>query len=227
MYKYQVYCFSYNNESRFIEMNERFSNAGIDVHWITAVGPDDPRIKEADPPRPNPKADGCMFSHLRTLEEFLKSDNDFAIVSEDDVYIRKSFKKDVQIAIDGMKRLDLNMLLLGYLLNYKPFEYDIRCHHLLESPFVFLNVWQETWGTQMYMVNRVGAEEILKKFSDIKETEKITHFAADWTITKIEKNACIYPMLAVEKVYNRSINDVQCLFHLKNEEINFNPNYYF
>jgi GR25 family glycosyltransferase involved in LPS biosynthesis len=226
MDKYQVYCFSYNNETRFKEMNERFSAIGIDPHWITAVGPDDPRIKEADPPRKNLKADGCMLSHLTTLEEFLKSDNDFAIVSEDDVYIRKSFKKDIQIAIDAMKRLDLNIILLGYLLNYKPFEYGTRFHHLLESPFVFLNVWKETWGTQMYMVNRKSAKEILEKFSDIKETEKNTHFAADWTITKIEKNACMYPMLAVEKVYDRNTNDSHCLFHLKNEEINFNPKYY-
>lgn len=225
MSSYQVYCFSYKNESRYNEMKERFTSLDVDTHWIEPVGPDDPRIKEYNPPRGNPRGDGNMYSHLRTLETFLKSDKEFAIVCEDDIYIRKSFKKDIQIAIDAMKRLDLHIILLGYLVNYIPVENRVNYHNVVETPFVFLNVFKETWGTQMFLINRSGAEECLRLFSDIKETEKTTCFSPDWTITKLPKGACMYPMLAVEKVYTIT-DDNNCRFHLKNQELNYNPDLY-
>lgn len=222
---YQVYCSSYNNEVRFREMNQRFKTLDINIQWIEAVGPDDPRITEFNPTRGNPKGDGNMFSQLKALETFLKSDKEFAIICEDDIYIRKSFKKDIQIAIDAMKRLDLNIILLGYLLNYIPVEIKINYHKVVETPFVFLNIFKETWGAQMYLINRTGAEECIRLFSDIKETEKTTCFSPDWTITKLPKGACMYPMLAVEKVYNIT-DDNNCRFHLKNQELNYNPYFY-
>jgi hypothetical protein len=222
---YQVYCSSYNNEIRLREMNQRFKTLDIDIQWIDPVGPDDPRIIECNPPRGNPKTDANTFSQLRALETFLKSDKEFAVVCEDDIYIRKSFKKDIQVAIDAMKRLDLNIILLGYLLNYIPIETRVNYHNLVETPFVFLNIFNETWGAQMYLINRAGAEHCLRLFSDIKETEKTTCFSPDWTITKISKSACMYPMLAVEKVYNIT-NDNNCKFHLKNQELNYNPDLY-
>jgi GR25 family glycosyltransferase involved in LPS biosynthesis len=226
MTSYQVYCFSYKNESRYNEMNTRFKSLDIDIEWIEAVGPEDPRIVDAVPKRANPKGDGCMYSHLRTLETFLKSTNEYAIVCEDDVYIRKSFKKDIHTAIDAMKRLDLHVLLLSYLTSYIPVQTFVQYHTPLETPFTFLNVFEETWGTQMYMVNRAGAQEIIDKFSDVKKVESYTCFAADWTITKLSKKACIYPMLGVEKVYERNNDTPDRIFHLRSEQINYNPNDY-
>jgi GR25 family glycosyltransferase involved in LPS biosynthesis len=206
-------------------MNQRFKDLDIDVQWIEAVGPEDPRIIEAEPKRGNPKGDGCMYSHLRTLETFLKSTNEYAIVCEDDIYIRKNFKKDIHIAIDAMRRLDLHVMLLGYLVNYIPVQTFFQYHAPVETQFSFLNVFPETWGTQMYMVNRAGAEECVRRFGTPEVCEPKTPFAADWCITKIEKSACIYPMLAVEKVYTIT-DDNNCRFHLKNQELNYHPDYY-
>jgi GR25 family glycosyltransferase involved in LPS biosynthesis len=225
MTSYQVYCFSYKNESRYNEMNTRFKSLDIDVEWIEAIGPEDPRIIDAVPKRGNPKGDGCMYSHLRTLETFLKSTNEYAIVCEDDIYIRKSFKKDIHVAIDAVRRLDLHVLLLGYLTNYIPTQTYVNYHTPVETPFAFLNVFPETWGTQMYMVSRAGAEECIKRFSHWSICEPKIPFAADWSITKLEKSACIYPMLAVEKVYT-ILDDAQCRFHLKNQELHYHPDYY-
>jgi GR25 family glycosyltransferase involved in LPS biosynthesis len=225
MSSYQVYCFSYKNELRYKEIKERFTTLDIDTHWIDAVGPEDSRIFEANPKRGNPNADGCMYSHLRSIETFLKSDKEFGIFCEDDIYIRKSFKKDIHVAIDAMKRLDLHVILLGYLLNYIPVENKVNYHNVVETPFTFLNVFKETWGTQMYMLNRAGAEECLRLFSTVKETEEYPWWAADWTITKLPKGACMYPMLAVEKVYTIT-DDNNCRFHLKNQELNYNPEFY-
>ena len=82
----------------------------------------------------------------------------------------------------------------------------------------------------MYLINKNTAKLLLEKFSLERNFEKISPFASDWTITKIEKAAFAYPMLAVEKVYFKpedDISDPQILFHMKNQRLHYDPKKYF
>jgi len=221
---YRVYCSSYNNPARKEEMKERFSKVDIDITFLPGVSPDDPRI---GPDRLNKKGDCVMYCHLDMLQEFLKGDAEFGILCEDDIYIRKTFKHDILIAIDGFKRLNLNVLLLGYLTGYYPCLSNVLFHTPLETPYAFLNVYKELWGTQMFMVSRESAKMMLERFSDPYKTEKTVYFASDWTLTKVERNACLYPMLAVEKIYPERGNSSDDRFHRQNEKLHYNSEFYF
>ena len=223
MSSYQVYCASYDNEIRKSEMNHRFKTLDIDIKWIEAIGPDDIKLKGRIG---NMRTEANMLSHIKCIEEFLKSDKDFGIICEDDIYIKKTFKDDILTVMKDMKRLDLKLILLGYLIDFIPLHITLINHRLYELPFFYMNILKNTWGTQMYIINRDSAKEILEKFSDIS---KIDNFSPDWTITKIDKSACIYPMLAVEKVYDKKqsdLKDPQRRFHIICEDMNYIPYLY-
>ncbi len=201
MASYRVYSFSFNNPKRKADMEERFSKVGIPIQWVEPVLKTDPRIP-AD--SPNPRNHSIMLNHLDMIREFLKSDAEssgtaveFGIFCEDDIFIRKNFSKDIQVAIDAYNRLHLSVLLLGYLTNYKASETSTHWyHHPLETPFTFLSVGSDLWGSQMYMMDRAGAQKCLDLYGDYSKVT--THYNPDWTITKMPGGACIYPMLAVE-----------------------------
>jgi GR25 family glycosyltransferase involved in LPS biosynthesis len=206
-------------------MNKRFSLIDVPLNWVEAVGPEDPRVKTLVNMGNCAKGSAIMFSHLKAIQEFLKSDAEYGVICEDDIYIRKSFKKDIEVAIAAFERLNLSILLLGYLTSYYPIRYAVP-RLLMEEPFAYFRVYKDLWGAQMYLINKSTAKLILERFSDF---EKIKEFASDWTITKIENGAFMYPMLAVEKVYSKPDNnafDAQLIFHKRSQELHYNPRLY-
>ena len=140
-----------------------------------------------------------MFNHIDMIGKFLsESTAEFGIFCEDDIYIRKDFTRSSRVAMDAYKRLNLDVMLLGYLPNYKAFTYNIHSHHTaIELPFAFLTVGEGLWGSQMYMMNRAAAQRV---YDAVKNPEHVkTEFSSDWAITKFGKTAAIYPLLAVEE----------------------------
>jgi hypothetical protein len=227
---YRVYSFSYNNPERKKAMDERFAKTGLVVNWVEPVLSTDARIQQAqllETSSPiNPRNHSIMLNHLDMVEEFLKSDVDFGIFCEDDVYIRKGFNKDIYVAIDGYKRLGLEVLLLGYLTNYKAAETHMSGpHYPLEIPFTFLSVPDDLWGSQMYLLDKNGARRVLEEFGDFSKVK--TYYNPDWTITKMPKRACIYPMLAVETGSVATDHWGQIAFHKACFETNFKDGEFF
>lgn len=204
---------------RQVRMNERFNSLNLKINWLAnPVTTDDPRNILHNIPC------ALMLNHLQCIRDFLTTGYEYGIICEDDVHLRKTFNDDALAAIDGFKRLKLDVLLLGYLSNYIPFDTKVSPEHkALETPFAFLSVYKDLWGSQMYMINRESGEKILKCFND---PYMPTPFSADWTITKFGKCACLYPMLAVEEGSIKASSDVHAIFHKKCHDINYNPDLY-
>lgn len=204
-------------------MDARFASQGLSIHWVEPVLTTDSRITVSEPSK---RTHAIMLNHLDMIRAFLSSeDAEFGIFCEDDIHIRRSFQKDLQVVIDGYKRLDLSVLLLGYLTNYRVADTRVHGYHsALESPFVFANVHKDLWGSQMYMMSRKKAAECLALFED---SSKVTGpYSPDWTITKMAGGACLYPMLAVETGAVQTDHWGQQQFHKACFETNYCESYF-
>ena len=204
-------------------MEERFAKVNVPIQWVEPVLSTDPRVPTSVA---NPRAHSIMLNHLDMIQEFLKSDKEMGIFCEDDIFIRCNWNKDIKVAIDAYKRLNLSVLLLGYLTNYKASETSTHWyHHPIETPFTFLSVGNDLWGSQMYMMDKSGAKKCIELFSDYDKVT--THFNPDWTITKMQGGACIYPMLAVEAGIVATDHWGQINFHRSCFETNYKNGDYF
>lgn len=202
-------------------METRFSTISVPVHMIESIPLTDSRIP---PTVSNPRMHSMTLGHLRMIHSFLDSSAEFGIFCEDDVFIRKTFTKDIHSAIDAYKRLDISVLLLGYLTNYKASTVHIHPYHTaLETPFTYLSINHETWGAQMYLMDKKWAAKCVEQFDDY--TKVSAPYNPDWTITKMPGGACIYPMLAVESGTVNSDHQGQINFHRTCFETNYSPDY--
>jgi hypothetical protein len=76
----------------------------------------------------------------------------------------------------------------------------------MEAPYQYHHYPFDLWGTQMYVLSRKYAKNVIDTYSDIfayaekAEIDKTMHpLSADWTITKNGNRALLFPMLAFEK----------------------------
>jgi GR25 family glycosyltransferase involved in LPS biosynthesis len=58
----------------------------------------------------NPNRFREMNKRFEAINTFLDSDADYGVICEDDVYVRKSFKRDIQIVIAAFERLNISIL---------------------------------------------------------------------------------------------------------------------
>jgi len=174
-------------------MTDRFRAVGHPVQWVDPVPLTDPRIGSEDK-----RTHAIMYNHLDMIKAFLNGGADYGIFCEDDIFIRRDFATSVLVAIDGYRRLGADVMLLGYLPNYKAFTYSVNGNHsLVEPPFAFLSVFPDLWGSQMYMCDRAGAQRL---WDACCTAERVSGpFSPDWVLTKFGKPVAIYPMLAVEE----------------------------
>ena len=189
---FEIRCLNYNNPERKERMTRRFEAVGLPVLWGVPVFPTDPRMM------PGNTCLSYTYGHLDMIKAFLDGSADFGVFCEDDVYLRRDLKSSLQIAIDGYKRIKPDIMLLGYLTNYKGSTWTIHPNHqLVEPPFTFLSVYPELWGSQMFMLDRPSAQRLWEACC---EPSRVTGaFSVDWMITKFGKSVAIYPMLAVEE----------------------------
>lgn len=221
MKNFAVYSFSYNNPSRFERMSERFSRIGVPLHWVPSVARDDPRIVSSQDAR----VQSIMYSHLDMLKAFIDSPAEYGIFCEDDIYIHKDFNALLSQAIDAYDRLELDVILLGYLLSYKPIAYTISPYHsLLFQPITVMSYTDDVWGSQMYMCNKTVARRILEIFANPLCTN--LPFSPDWCITKFGKRGLVYPMLAVEEGEIQVDCESQSVFHERCKATHYDPSIY-
>ena len=212
-----VYSFSYNNPERFARMNERFNTVGFPIHWVDPVLPTDSRLADVSGSRIH----RVMYGHLDMIRRFLSSSASWGVFCEDDIHIRKDFTKALRQAIDGYIRLELDVLLLGYLIPYAPTTVSVHEYHsALEPTFSFITYDDDVWGAQMYLLDRKTAQAVVDKYGDHNRVEG--PFNPDWTITKFGKHAAIYPMLAVEEGNVCTDHKEQMNFHKICNNVNYN-----
>lgn len=218
-----VYCLSFNNEERKLNMAKRFATIGLECKFSEGVYFTDNRINNYDIPNEVKRVWSCMYGHLDMINEFYyNSDSNIGIFCEDDIYIHKDFKKNLKRICFDFKILNLDVLLLGYLV---PFKIDINNQYFPMKNNVISNVGEYTyhnfldnvWGTQMYMLSKEHAKYLLDKYDSQSgyaertiHDSSLTPFSADWIITKQGNRALISPILVVE--------DNKCVYNEKNQE---------
>jgi hypothetical protein len=79
---------------------------------------------------------------------------------------------------------------------------EIKTKHSNET-FKILEYIEDTWGTQMFMINKNHAKKMLSKYYKYYAEQtlintSLTPFSADWLLTKDGKRALVYPLLVIE-----------------------------
>ena len=200
---YQFYCLSYNNPIRHTNMREKFEKLGQPYSLYEGVSINDERIMNNNSSR----VWSCMYGHLDMINNFYNSSLTFGIFCEDDILIHKDLIQMLPKILDDYTELELDVLLLGYLLPYKnlPDNSHFQKQHVYNSIYTYNHYPDYLWGAQMYVLSKKNAKKILDKYyiesgyanKTILNAE-LTPFSADWTITKDGKRSLIYPPLAIE-----------------------------
>jgi GR25 family glycosyltransferase involved in LPS biosynthesis len=229
---YQFYCLSFNNPVRKANMERRFKTAGIDCIMYEGVPPEDNRIEKLG--RGHIQTIwSCMYGHLDMISDFVQNtEKEFGIFCEDDIYIHKDLKKLMPQIMKDFNHLQLDVLLLGYLLHFRVEKNNGYPEYALKNPldnsspscdseiYSYHNYPDGVWGTQMYMLSRTSAKTLLNKYDfSSGYAERTLHdptlvpFTADWTITKDGNRALITPILAVEDNQTNYEHEGQRNFH--------------
>lgn len=222
----QFYCLSFNNEERKNDMTERFKNLGIECKFYSGVSYDDKRI--FDSINKHYKRQWCMtYGHLDIIHEFYyNSDKKYAVICEDDINLHIHFKKIFNMVISDFNILNLDILLLGYLLPYKIGDENLFTNFKLkkqmpkESYFKYHEYPEYLNGTHMYIITKKYAKHLLKTYYNNYAGIGDKHFNPDKILIKDGNRALIYPMLAIEN------NEQTDLYHQLCRNIHFND-YYF
>ena len=230
---FRVYCLSYNNEERRKNMEYRFNTLSLNYFIYEGVSYSDNRIiceKEK-------RVWSCMYGHLDMIKMFCDDETtQFGIFCEDDILIRSNFNENINNIINDFIVLDLDVLLLGYLVTFKinkninGFSLKSGSDKLTNNKYSYHNFEDYVWGTQMYMLSKSSAKKLLEKYNNNYALKTIndntlTPFSADWTITKDGNRALIYPCLAVETGAGHYSDDCpHGKFHKRCHEIQYEEN---
>ena len=228
---YDIYCLSYNNLKRKSQMEERFTKINLKCTFEEGVGINDEKIINNN----GSSSWCCMLGHIGMIKKFYEnSEKEFGIFCEDDIYIHKDFEKILPDIIEDFKMMNLDILLLGYLTQFKIesnyIGFDLKSINN-NLKYVYHNYPNDLWGTQMYMLTKKQSKYILDKYNieyAIKSlTDNTLHpFSSDWTITKEGNKALIFPMLAVEISDKKSGHYGQDIFHENCKNLNYDSNIY-
>lgn len=185
MSKIEYYCLNYNNEIRRKSMTERFNKLNLSVKMFNGVHHKDQSIS-------------ILKGHLEMLTAFLASGSDYAIIMEDDVLITKDFNERLPNIIKDFEDLKLDILLLGYLINYTPSDnMKIRdCYYKYDD---------HLWGTQCYVISR----QFCKWFLFDYPLDVNCGVGIDSLITKFGNRAMVFPPVIIE--------DGLTLYHCENQ----------
>lgn len=212
----RYYGLTYKNPDRVRRLKERFQKENLDIEIIEGADHTDSRVACA--PSGACGIWSCMWGHLNMIKRFLESNSLFGIFCEDDIMLRKGFGKRIPEFIFAYQRMELEILLLGYLLPIVPVSIEGNKLNLLEHPLCYLHYGNDLWGSQMYMLDRKTAQKFLNKYTkeyalSTIHNKSLIPFSADWSITKDGKRALVYPLFALEEGTIESNHDSQTRFH--------------
>jgi len=212
----QFYCLSFNNEEKRNKMLERFKSLKIDCKFYDGVKHTDNRIYKKLS-RYNKRQWSITYGHLDILYDFYhNSGKNYAVICEDDICIHSKFNEILKKVINDFMFLDLDILLLGYMVPYKIGNDNIYNNFRLKIDmpknafFKYHEYPEYLTGTQMYLISKKFAKYLLDKYySDYISIYK-NDFIADKIISKEGNRALIYPMLAIEDENQKDLYHQLC-----------------
>jgi len=221
-----IYVVNYKNEERRQKMTSRFAEIDLGLVFTEPVNNDDVRLKYL----PYKRTCAIMMQHMDSVYHFLeKTSYKYCIICEDDILIHKDFHNTLPRILEDFERLQLDTLLLGYLL---PYSYIPENHHFpilcQGEGYSYYGYPDDIWGSQMYLISRKQGETLLKTFTPEFALSHLddVHFNPDWTITKNGKRAIFYPMMAVEEGATNTDHEGQNDFHRTCFERNYKEGEY-
>jgi hypothetical protein len=228
--KVGFYCVNFKDENRRNKMMQRWETLGLPLKFVDPVETSDPRLQF---PNLDLKKElrtwAIMLQHLDSIRDFVENtDQEYCIVCEDDIIVSKYLKVDVIDMITEYEKLNLDVMLLGYLL---PFNIDGNSYFPeldKNYKFSFHEFPDDLWGSQMYLVSRRHAIILLDKYTIAHAIETIhTHpFSPDWTLTKFGKKAMVYPLIALEEGDTKCDLHSEISFHQRCFQINYNSRFF-
>jgi len=242
---YDIYCLSFKNLKRREEMEYRFKELDIKSSFYDGVDSNDPRIFNNNN---NSIVWSYTLGHLDMIQNFYdNSEKEFGIFCEDDIFIHKDFYKLIPNIIEDFKLMELDVLLLGYLIpfkissEYNGFELKNNINNVNinnvnvnvnnDLKYIYHNYPNDLWGAQMYMLTKKHAKYLLDNYNIEYAIRSLNDntlqpFSSDWTITKEGNRALIYPMLAVETADKKCGHYGQDTFHENCKNVNYDPSIY-
>ena len=221
-----IYVINYNDDDRRERMITRFKTIGLYLHFVDPVTQNDERLEHVVYKRTS----SIMLQHLDSIRHFYNNTSaSHCIVCEDDINISKYLTLDLPEILKHFDEQELDILLLGYLWPYS-IEYNLHFpvlkENVSERNYNFCGYPDDLWGSQMYIISRKYAKDLLDKFTIdyCIEKDSTYPFNPDWTITKNGKRAIISPMIAVEEGDSKSDHHGQNEFHRQCHSTNYNVN---
>ena len=232
---YQFYCLSYNNEKRCNNMKKRFNKLDLSCIFYTGVNFEDMRIQNFEIDEATKQIWSCMYGHLDMINNFYHNDSiEFGIFCEDDIYLHKDLKKVFKKILFDFKILNLDILLLSYLIPFKiskdmvdfPLKHSITTY----SDYRYHDYSDSICGGQMYVLSKKQAKNILDKYyTDYAEktinNKNMKIFSVDLIITKEGNKALISPILAIKDNKTKYKDFEQQQFHSNCFNAHFNEQF--
>jgi len=218
--KVGFYCINYKDENRRQKMVERWTKLELPLHFVPPVESNDERLLGTEIDITKEKRTwAIMLQHLDSIRHFIEqTDLEYCVVCEDDILVSKYLKMDMVDLIKTYDKLDLDVMLLGYLVPYKITD-DNSYYPLKERNHMFSyhDYPGDLWGSQMYMVSRKHGQVLLDRYTiqhalDTLHTTEIS-FSPDWTLTKWGTKAIVYPMVALEEGDTKCDLDSEISYH--------------
>jgi GR25 family glycosyltransferase involved in LPS biosynthesis len=222
---YQFYCLLNNNEERCNNMKKYFNKLNLSCIFYSGMNFEDIRIKNIEIDEDTKLVWLNMYGHLDMINDFYNNGGkEFGIFCEDDIYLHKDLKKILKKILFDFKIMNLDILLLSYLLPFKiqkdTKEYPLKHSITTKSIYKYHYYPDYIGGAKMYILSKEQAKKILDKyyynFAEKTILDKNTNlFSVDNTIIKEGNRALISPLLAIKDNKNVSKNK---------EQQNFNTN---
>ena len=173
----------------------------------------------------NIRDNNIMLSHLECIKDFYYNTKEsYAIICEDDVYIHNQLHDMLPRVIDDFKNLNLDILLLSYLLNHHPENYYNMIYD--SNNFKYYNYDENLWGAHMYLISRHYAIYLIEKFDiNWSNNNPDKPFSPDWIITKNGVKALLWPVLGVEEGIVNCDSQSQIKFHKNCKDFLYNDSF--
>jgi hypothetical protein len=214
---FSFYCINFKDNARRERINTRFATLDLSVNFVDPVETTDPRLQNLPIDISNEvRTWAIMLQHIDSIRHFVENtDAEFCVVCEDDVFISKYLVSDMPEIEKAYRHLNLDILLLGYLLPYSiPNNHHFPLHHE-SGKYKYYGYPGDLWGAQMYMFSRSHAIQLVERYSvsHAIETFGKMPFNPDWTITKYGNKSILFPMVALEEGDTKADLHSEISFH--------------
>jgi len=127
-----------------------------------------------------PTGMAATLGHIRAMQAFVDSGDDFAIIIEDDVRFHKKFNEYLKILIHHMETHPVDIFSLGFC----SYPVSQGLTEFLEDIEIMENTHiSNPWGAQCYIIKRSYAEYFTNLFSvDDVSIPYQNHFVTDWVM---------------------------------------------